>query len=101
MPSHTHGTSLRIGTLSQSTVFASLFARNFSHALRQARLHYHHDHIWIDAVFINQLDLDGEPAQVAMMGGLYAKAARVLAYIGPSDAFFQNAHELHGVKRII
>lgn len=70
--------------------------QNCFHALRQTRLHYPNDHVWIDAICINQLDLEEKSAQVAMMGGIYSKASPVLACIGPSDDFIRTAHELYG-----
>ena len=70
--------------------------RNCLHALRQAFLHYPHDYLWIDAICVNQLDLDGKAAQNAVRNEIYAKASLVLACIGPSDAFVRTAHELYG-----
>lgn len=70
--------------------------RHCFHALRQACLHYPHHYLWIDAICVNQLDLDGKAAQNAVRNEIYAKASLVLACIGPSDAFVRTAHELYG-----
>jgi hypothetical protein len=41
-------------------------------------------HLWIDALCINQEDLDERSKQVPMMKDIYQKAAIVLIWIGPS-----------------
>jgi hypothetical protein len=58
---------------------------NCHYALWQARLHFPESRVWIDAVCINQLDLEEKTAQVTMMSETYAGAVQVLAGIGPSD----------------
>jgi hypothetical protein len=58
---------------------------NCYYALWQARLHYPESLVWIDAVCINQLDLEEKTAQVMMMYEIYSRALQVLACIGPSD----------------
>jgi hypothetical protein len=59
---------------------------NCLYALKQVRLHHPQDYVWVDAICINQEDMEEKAAQVAMMGEIYAKATRVLACIGPADA---------------
>jgi hypothetical protein len=58
---------------------------NCYYALWQARLHFPESRVWIDAICINQLDLDEKTAQVTMMFETYSNAEQVLACIGPSD----------------
>jgi hypothetical protein len=58
---------------------------NCHYALWQARLHFPESRVWIDAVCINQLDLEEKTAQVTMMHRIYSQAHQVLACIGPSD----------------
>jgi hypothetical protein len=58
---------------------------NCYYALWQTRLRFPESRVWIDAVCINQLDLEEKTAQVTMMHEIYSKAAQVLACIGPSD----------------
>jgi hypothetical protein len=41
-------------------------------------------HLWIDALYINQEDLDERSQQVPMMTEIYQKAAVTLVWIGPS-----------------
>jgi hypothetical protein len=44
--------------------------------------------IWIDALCINQMDLQERASQVALMGDIYSRASYVLAFLSPlSDAF--------------
>jgi hypothetical protein len=38
--------------------------------------------IWIDAICINQIDVEEKSQQVAMMGELYSKAAKTLIWLG-------------------
>jgi hypothetical protein len=58
---------------------------NCYYALWQARLHYPKSRVWIDAICINQLDLEEKTAQVTMMHDIYSQAHQILACIGPSD----------------
>jgi hypothetical protein len=39
--------------------------------------------LWVDAVCINQADIEELQTQVAMMGTIYKQATRVITYIGP------------------
>ncbi|KAK4499392.1 hypothetical protein PRZ48_009906 [Zasmidium cellare] len=41
--------------------------------------------VWIDAICINQRDLDEKAKQVAFMGEIYSKAQRVLIWLGDDD----------------
>ncbi|KAK4449734.1 heterokaryon incompatibility protein-domain-containing protein [Podospora aff. communis PSN243] len=40
--------------------------------------------IWVDALCINQEDLEEKSRQVAMMGDIFHKAERVIAWLGPA-----------------
>ena len=51
---------------------------NCYYALWQARLHFPKSRVWIDAICINQLDLDEKTAQVTMMFETYSNAEQVL-----------------------
>ncbi|KAM7211262.1 Heterokaryon incompatibility protein (HET) domain containing protein [Rhypophila decipiens] len=42
--------------------------------------------LWIDAVCINQTDIQERNNQVAQMGRIYSQASRVLIWLGPPDA---------------
>ncbi|KAK3367648.1 hypothetical protein B0H63DRAFT_515459 [Podospora didyma] len=50
--------------------------------------------VWIDAICINQDDLDERPAQVKLMGAQYSQAERVVAWLGPADATCPEAFSL-------
>ncbi|KAF2843218.1 HET-domain-containing protein, partial [Patellaria atrata CBS 101060] len=41
--------------------------------------------LWVDAICINQEDLDERAQQVALMGNIYASATRVIAWLGECD----------------
>ncbi|KAK4172324.1 heterokaryon incompatibility protein-domain-containing protein [Triangularia setosa] len=55
-------------------------------SLRSALLHLRFLHkariLWVDAVCINQEDLDERNSQVMLMGDIYSKAARTLVWLG-------------------
>lgn len=42
-------------------------------------------YLWIDALCINQEDLNERASQVAMMGTIYSQARQVIAFIGEAD----------------
>ena len=47
--------------------------------------------IWIDAVCINQQNVDERSSQVRIMADIYYKAHQVLAFLGPPQAWTSNA----------
>ena len=61
---------------------------NLASALRHLRERYKEEQItfWIDAICINQQDLDERGSQVKMMGDIYSRAQRVIAWLGEADA---------------
>ena len=58
--------------------------------LWQALVHLRHQidprHLWVDALCINQLDVQERNHQVAQMGEIYRQATRVVAWLGISDS---------------
>lgn len=56
------------------------------------------DFLWIDAICIDQSQVEERNHQVAMMGDIYSKARSVLVWLGPSTAaiagLLQNMHGL-------
>ncbi|GAP86905.1 putative ankyrin and het domain protein [Rosellinia necatrix] len=54
-------------------------------ALRHVRLETKPRHLWIDAICIDQDNISDKAAQVAMMGEIYARAAKVLVWLGPEE----------------
>lgn len=51
-------------------------------------------YIWIDALCINQGDLNERASQVAMMGIIYSQARQVIAFIGEADETLITAMDL-------
>lgn len=58
--------------------------RNLHEALVQLRDRFIDRVLWIDAICINQADLDERSCQVASMARIYAIASRVLVWLGPA-----------------
>ena len=60
------------------------------------------DLLWIDSVCINQKDREEKSIQVSFMGEIYAKAAEVLACVGPhaddSEFVFEKASEVNELR---
>ena len=50
--------------------------------------------VWIDAVSINQQDLDERASQVAMMGDIYEASSQTIAWLGNEDEYTAAAIEL-------
>lgn len=59
---------------------------NLETALRYLRLKSVARTLWIDAICINQQDLNERAAQVPRMGQIYGQARRVVAWLGPADS---------------
>lgn len=56
---------------------------NLFHALGDVRQHQHQDLLWVDAICINQSDVDERSRQVQLMGEISARASTAYAYLGP------------------
>ncbi|KAI3324409.1 HET-domain-containing protein [Xylariaceae sp. AK1471] len=63
--------------------------RNLAEALRYLRSSHHPRTLWIDALCINQENIEERGQQVTRMGQIYTLASKVVAWIGPS---FSNAN---------
>jgi hypothetical protein len=50
--------------------------------------------MWIDAVCINQMDVDEKNAQVAMMGRIYNQTRKITVWLGPEDSYTRPALEI-------
>ncbi|KAI0184020.1 heterokaryon incompatibility protein-domain-containing protein [Xylaria flabelliformis] len=60
---------------------------NLASALRHLRERYKEEiAFWIDAICINQQDLDERGSQVKIMGDIYSGAEKVVAWLGKADA---------------
>ena len=51
-------------------------------------------YVWIDAICINQDDLEERASQVKLMGEIYSRAHTVYAWLGPKDASSDDALEI-------
>lgn len=58
---------------------------NLACALRYLRYKDRIRTLWVDAVCINQLDLEERSAQVSRMGHIYRLATRVVVWLGPEN----------------
>ena len=70
-----------------------LITKNLEHALR-ALARPTPQHMWIDAICLNQDDHDERSAQVARMANIYANASSVVVWLGPADRSAANAFQL-------
>jgi hypothetical protein len=72
---------------------------NCHNALKRLRLPDQSRAIWLDAVCINQLDLDERSTQIQMMRAIYIGASQVAVYLGESqddsDSVMRYLQDLH------
>ncbi|KAF1834474.1 HET-domain-containing protein [Decorospora gaudefroyi] len=61
---------------------------NCASALRRLRFTSHERILWIDAIAIDQTNLQERNHQVGLMGKIYSGAAQVLVYLGEDDLDF-------------
>jgi hypothetical protein len=79
---------------------------NLVEALFYLRVEGEDRSIWVDALCINQEDLNERSIQVAEMARIYQRAQRVIAFIGPEMGWEETAftflHELseHLLRRV-
>ncbi|KAK0641411.1 heterokaryon incompatibility protein-domain-containing protein, partial [Cercophora newfieldiana] len=63
--------------------------------------------VWVDAVCINQSDIDERGEQVSSMGDIYRHCSRVVVYLGPDvvptprDGRFPPRHPLHKIDEVL
>lgn len=58
---------------------------NLLHALRSFQKRNDEGYIWVDAVCINQSDLEEKKTQIALMGQIYSAAERTIIWLGPKE----------------
>jgi len=59
--------------------------QNLRDALWHIRKPAEDRHLWVDAISINQLDIDERSKQVRLMGYIYRKASTVIAWLGKAN----------------
>ena len=65
--------------------FPKHISSNLEAALRVLRFHDRTRILWIDALCINQKDIDEKNRQIAMMGSIYETAQNVVVWLGPES----------------
>jgi hypothetical protein len=60
---------------------------NLEAALRHLRRHKKSRTLWIDAIAINQSDVEERSQQVTLMADIYRNAKSVTIWLGPADAY--------------
>ena len=74
-------------------------ARNLFEAMHSLRQEWTPITIWIDAICINQDDMEERSHQVGMMRDIYQKASRIIVWLGPKSTYSDKAmvllHELN------
>lgn len=65
--------------------FSFQIGGNLHSALRQLRHQDQRRRLWVDAICINQNDIQEREEQVSIMRGIYGTASSVIAWIGESD----------------
>lgn len=82
--SYTWGESPKHATLIlQGNIFQ--IGANLDAALRRLRTTKSVRKLWVDAVCINQMNMEEKTEQIAMMGRIYGKAQQVLVWLGEAD----------------
>lgn len=58
---------------------------NVDSLLRSVRKPHKCRNLWIDAISLNQADLDEKSQQVPLMGNIYHQASKVIVWLGPEE----------------
>ncbi|PMD29250.1 hypothetical protein L207DRAFT_642561 [Hyaloscypha variabilis F] len=74
-------------THSRGTVRTLSVTKNLGEALPYLRYRDRDRVLWIDAICVNQQDLEERNQQVQRMAEIYSKAVRVVAWLGPSTEY--------------
>lgn len=67
---------------------------NLMDALEEIGNSGYQGYIWIDAICINQQDMDERHSQVILMGDIYAFASEVIVWLGKDTAFLSDVEWL-------
>jgi hypothetical protein len=74
--------------------------QNFDDALRQLRKSMSDHMFWIDALCINQQDIEERIQQIQIMGKIYSSADQVLIWLGPERKNYKYAIDMIKQRRI-
>ncbi|KAK3994348.1 heterokaryon incompatibility protein-domain-containing protein [Cladorrhinum sp. PSN332] len=80
-----------VGDGISSTRFQFQISKRLAEALRHLRRSDTPRNLWVDAICINQSDVEERNGQVRRMGDIFTQARRVVAWIGPSYEGSQEA----------
>lgn len=72
---------------------------NADEVLRKVAIRHGHIRVWIDAICINQSDLEERASQVSIMRQVYSRATKVLIWIGEDEGF--GARAIKSVEMIV
>ncbi|OAK94991.1 HET-domain-containing protein, partial [Phaeosphaeriaceae sp. SRC1lsM3a] len=90
--SYVWGTALATQAIIVNDTHDLIINENLDIVLRHLRLLNRVRILWIDAICINQSDLEERTQQVQMMGLIYSKAYEVIIWLGPDEGY--NYHNL-------
>jgi hypothetical protein len=68
--------------------------RNLGRALRRLRYRNRPRRLWMDSVCIDQQNIKEKSSQVALMGEIFAKATRVVVWLGEEDSNTECAYRI-------
>lgn len=84
-PSFTHKIFFKSGSLGSTASLA--ITANVDCMLRHLRKPYKERRLWIDAICINQADVEEKTVQVRLMGNIYRAALKVHVWLGAGGTF--------------
>ncbi|KAE9365706.1 hypothetical protein N431DRAFT_287711, partial [Stipitochalara longipes BDJ] len=92
--SYTWGSNEKTGTTLVNGKSFSV-TKNLGHALGSVfpLLEEHDMYLWVDAICINQEDLDEKAIQIGLMKLIYDNASEVVAWLGPESKHSEKAME--------
>ena len=70
-----------------------------SKALEALRLPGTFRYLWVDAICIDQANVEEKSEQVALMGDVYREAEAVIVWLGPQDDWVRHQTGLHARRR--
>jgi hypothetical protein len=83
--SYCWGTEVATRTIPEGNLRGCLVSEHLWRALKRLRMPSENRLVWIDAICINQQDIDERNHQLGLMRHIYAKALRTIIWIGDFD----------------